>query len=398
MNKKQIDVIDKANAIIYPQLQENEKKVGSVKNDTLNVLKKDNFYFPLEFRMNNTVINSIARKYLQDNEDYPSPDSSDERFLIGTVACNEDSREKLNCPYMDKVSKSVSESKFIDKNNIVAIHLTDPDDSADYHSQGFVILSKDGVYIRNTGESNKIEHYDYRDIRFTQEGIESVNRISMEGLLLNYPLNENFLAFAQEFILLRRTTLLLMSERHPFADSFPEFRRDYLEILVSVAANEGNLTVEKYIRLEYIAREFKIAPQEFEQWLKNSLRNVAANDLQKKFREMLMQKTKTDEWYVLFQDILEMAVCDNGELNSKKIIDLLKRKSNAGENFVTNYIEFIKMRRQSELFLHKAVESVGYRNLADNLGGYLKKIHRLQTYTNEMNLKLLDIGVLVNEK
>ena len=80
------------------------------------------------------------------------------------------------------------------------------------------------------------------------------------------------------------------------------------------------------------------------------------------------------------------------------MIELLRRGSAAGDRFVSNYVEFINRRRKAELYLHRAIESIGYRELADNLGGYLKKIHLLQTYNGEMNLKLLDIGVLVNEK
>lgn len=372
--------------------------MSGVRNDILKVLHKDSYYFPLEFRMKDVVINSIAKKYSQTVTDYPDPESSEDRFLIGINACQKNFRTNLNCPYMNKVTQSIDEIKGLKENSIAAIYIIDPNDTNDYHNQGFLLLTKEGIYIRNTTESNKILFYEYKNLRFTQDGIEHIERIDIEGLLLNYSLDENFIAFAQEFMLLRRTTLLLMRERHPFADAFMEFRRDYIEILVDIAAAEGNLTVEKYIRLEYMAREFRIIHEEFEQWLKNSFKGgVKFNELQKKFREILTSKTKTDEWYILFQDILEMAVRDNSELNRKKIIDILRRDSTAGDKFVTNYIEFIKMSRKSLTYLYKAVESIGYRKLADNLGGYLKKIHALQTYNNEMSLKLLDIGVLINE-
>ena len=398
-NVDEIDIIDKDGAIIYPRLREGETVVYGVRNDIVSVLKKDTYYFPLEFRMKDVVINSLARKYARAVAAYPDAAGNDERFLIGTTACTENFRNSLHCPYMDKVTRSINELKGFNKEKIVGIYILDADDTDDYHNQGFVLLSKDGVYLRNTEVSNKVNRYDYKSLRFTKDGIEHIERTSLEGLLLNYSFDENFLSFAQEFMLLRRTTLLLMRERHPFADVFMEFRRTYMEILVDVAAADGQLTVEQFIRLEYIAREFRIMPEEFEHWLKIALNGGCKyNDLQKKFREMLTSGTKTDEWYVLFQDILEMAVRDDGQLNRRKLVELLRRESAAGERFVTNYIEFIRQRRQSELYLHRAIESIGYRELADNLGGYLKKIHLLQTYNNEMSLKLLDIGVLANEK
>ena len=395
MSKKQLSIIDKAGAIIYPRLHENETQVEGARNDIIKSVQHETYYFPLEFRLKDVVIDSLARKYASE---YPSADEVAERFLIGTAACSEDHRNELHCPYMDKVTRSLADVKSIRKSNIVALSLLDADDSADYHNQGFLLLSKDGVYLRNTGVSNKIEHYAYQKLRFTRDGIEHIERTSVEGLLLNYPLDEKFIGFAQEFMLLRRTTLLTMRDRHPFADAFPQFRKAYLEILTDVAAAEGFLTVEKYIRLEYMAREFRIAPASFEQWLRTALKGTGKDaELQKKFREMLSQKTKTDEWYVLFQDILEMAVREDG-LNRKKIVDLLRRNSTAGDKFVSNCIEYIKLRRQSELYLHRAVESIGYRRLADDLGGYLKKIHALLSYNGDMNLKLLDTDILSNER
>ena len=405
---EKVDVIDKKRALVYPEIGENEKRMEIVKNDILKVLKSESHYFPLDFRMENIVINSIAKKYFPLAEDYPSPDDLDEpRFLIGMPLCQKDYIYQLKCPYMKKVLHSISDNNakginnefIINPDNIVAIYILKADKSEDYHKQGFLILSKDGIYLRNTSESYKINHYDYSDLRFTLDGIAHLDRIDVEGLLLDYSLDENFILFAQEFMLLRRTTLMSIRARHPFADAMMEFRESYMEILIDVAAGEGKLTVEKYIRLEYIAREFKISPEDFKKWLFQAYKgDGSVSDVQQKLKEMLNDKTKTTEWYVLFQDILELAVGEDDEVNRKKLIDMLRRKSSAGSEFVSNYIEFIKYRRKSEMSLYRAIESIGYRNLADNLGGYLKNIHTLQTYNNEMNLKLLDIGVLVNEK
>lgn len=129
----------------------------------------------------------------------------------------------------------------------------------------------------------------------------------VRGKILEYPLDERFRLFAQEIMLLRLTTVLPASERHPFSDeTIAEFRNAYIELPVDAAAD--------------------------------------------------------------------------------------------GDAFVTNYIDFVRNRRLAEENLFKAIGAIDYISLSERFANYLENIIRMQRCNNEINLTLLNIGVMANEK
>ena len=395
--KAKVSIVDKKSTIIFPDLLKNERRVPNSPSEI--IISSDDSFFDLNFRLSDIVIDSIAKKYpnSQNLEEYPDEDDDENRFLIGVHACR-DLRPTMDCPYMEKVSRSIEEQ--LQSEEIIAIHLIDSDDSdEDINRQQFVILTKSNLYHRD--DSLSLEKYDYDEIRISNDGIENVNWTSSEGRLLDYVFDRSFVLFAQEFMLLRKTTLADVGRRHPFADEFKGYRLAYLELLAEFAAAEGNLTAEKYIRLEYIAREFKISHRDLEMFLTRAYNGgIPKNEAQSKLLDMLTKKIHADEWYVFFQDALEAAynrdesLEGDGFMNLGNLIDLMSRKSAAGYEFIEKYTYYMEMRFKSEKYLRKAIESIGYQKLAEDRAGYLSKIHELLSYDHELRQTMLDIMVL----
>ena len=412
MKKKIVEPIDEQSAMIYPDPDEDEVRVEQVRKSILQSAG-DAHYFPLEFRMRDIVIDSLARKYGHTIANYPfDPDSNEERFLIGARGCCRVFRS-LNCPYMKKVAERLLDSG-VNENNIIGIYLFD--DSDDANRQKFLLLSKDGVYLRN--DSNKIEYYLYGNLIFKFDGIARRPEVvvpqkeregmteaqlygnAVKGVILEYPFDETFVKFAQEIMLLRLTTLLPAGDRHPFSDmKIPEFRNEYVEMLVDVAAAEGKLTVENMIRLEYIARELKINAADLETYFKSACNGgFKAKTLQKRLTDFLTTKWNVEDKFVIFQDILELAVGIDGEIIRKDMIGVLRRKAYAGADFVSNYIAFVQQKRIAEKSLAKALGTIDYISLSSRFANYLENIMRLQRYSREIDLTLLKIGVMANEQ
>ncbi|MBQ9478933.1 MAG: hypothetical protein IJU71_05190 [Selenomonadaceae bacterium] len=389
---KSVEPIDTAD-MIYPELGEDEIVVPKIRKNIL-LHATETHYFPLDFRMRNVVIDSIARKYDQTIDQYPDPDDNDERLLIGPSACRQ--RHRLDCPYMRKVDERLSESDVAEE-NIAAIHLLGADDS-EYNRQKFLIVAKDGIYFRD--QTNRIDHYDYADIRFTFDGIELLPETNFEragDFVLRYPLDEKFMTFAQEFLLLRLTTISIAGERHPFADAALKFRKEYLSSIVDTAAAEGKLDVETLIRIEYLARELRISAIELETYLHAAgERGFDNQSFRKNFNRLIADMPREHEKFVLFQDLLEAAIGIDDSVRRKPAVDAIKRA--AGEKFVANYIDHIKQRRQAETSLYRSIQALDYKTLSPAFSNAWRMLRLAQLYNNDINLKLMDVGVLANEK
>ncbi|MCR5833270.1 MAG: hypothetical protein K6G55_01240 [Selenomonadaceae bacterium] len=382
------EIIDKERFLIYPELRDCETKMALIPNEIVTDAEEES-YFDLNFRLSDVIINSVTRKYANE---YPEGKKNGERFLIGLNACTK-LRKKLKCPYMRKVSNLIdSESEFKGE-EIIAVYLLGTDQAR----QKFLVMTKNKILLRN--DTNRIESYDYGQMQFTAEGLNDTNRTSAEGILLSYPFDKNFLSFAHEFMLLRCATLSTVGKSHPFGGMIIDLKKSYLEFLVDIAAAEGKLTAEKYLRLEYLAREFHVTDKSFKVWFDKAYEGgYKPEELQQFFYDMFGKKITSDKWYVLFQDIIDMAVNDDDTLNRKDLIELIKRDSAAGSVFVTNYIEFVKLRRRALKHLQKAIFTVGHDSLSEKIGGYLKNIHGLQSYNCELLLKITDIAVLTGNK
>ena len=74
---KSVEPIDKAD-MIYPELGEDEIVVPKIRKNIL-LHATETHYFPLDFRMRNVVIDSIARKY--DCPKATSPKKISRRFI-----------------------------------------------------------------------------------------------------------------------------------------------------------------------------------------------------------------------------------------------------------------------------------------------------------------------------
>ena len=89
------------------------------------------FYFPTDFCMKKAVIDSVAKKYHADAENYPEENPDEEHFLIGFSACASVKRKKLNCPYMRKFNRRLEKSSALSRKKIFAIYLLGADDSGE---------------------------------------------------------------------------------------------------------------------------------------------------------------------------------------------------------------------------------------------------------------------------
>lgn len=84
-------------------------------------------YFPLNFCLEDIVIDTVAQKYQADIKDYPL-DHDDEHFLIGTKACRKGCK-KLDCHYMKKKIFRINAISNLEVDDIFAIYLLSLDES-----------------------------------------------------------------------------------------------------------------------------------------------------------------------------------------------------------------------------------------------------------------------------
>lgn len=415
----EIELMDKddADAIRYPTIKNvddiaQEIRVTTKVRDITIPGIDSTVYFPLNFCIEDTVIDAVAKKYNADIENYPD-NEDDEHFLIGTKACRK-GRKSLNCKYMKKVNVKIDATPEINQNEIFAIYLLMLDDSNE-NRQKFLLMTKDRLYILYS--TQKVESYPYKKIRFTPDGVE-LRELGedVSQNLLEYTFDERFLNFAHEFKLMRCTTLVDVRERHPFAhaiddkknpdmvsdmkinvsetDQLPVTRKRhaYMKFLVDTAAAEGYLEAKTIMRLYYMAREFKISADEMLSWLKQAAEGgIRKNKLQAEF-------TKTLEFlgfkykFVFVQDLLEVGTDRQGNFHRQELLKIMKRPQFALEKFVGHYLNFIVKRNAAEFELQNAFQNIDGKEIC------FKHSVRTQNYGNRLNLQLTAMGAMLNEQ
>lgn len=385
---------EKTDGILYPMLQENEECLKSAKNETVPLRHDEHKSFPLEFRFLDIVIDSLARKYNEGEEalPYPEADEDGERFLIGPKAVRTFVQDKgCPCPYMTKAFAAMEEQKI--PHVPIAICLLDANDS-EINRQEFLALAKNGIYLRKS--TLKLEFYPYDELYVGLDRLTSINSTSSEQNILDDLPSETFRKFLQEIMLLRRTTLLSLYERHPLAVTSLDAREKYIDFLTDAAAAEGKLGVRGLIYLEYLTRNFHVSADKLAKCLEEAYEGgIKENEIHKRLTELLTQVIPSEDHYVFFMDIMELLVGENGEITRPKLLKVLKRKNGiaGGEKFVNNFMETVKLRRQEELYMKKALQTLSF--VQHRIGD--EHIHLWQNYRHELSLKLLDIGVKINE-
>ena len=424
---------DNENRVFPPRLADGEERIEGSPNDILRMTSDDKpSYFSLEFRMKDAVIESIARQYhpFEDYESYAAyfaDEANEEQLYLLGKAARLVQRDAIGHNCLGKVSEALDRESRISDSDIVALHLIEADHS-DENRQKFLLLTKGNIYLRN--ETLAVEEYDYGEIRFLRDGLEHVGSGRVKRIL-EHEFDQRFWEFVQEFALLKRDTLYGVGVRHPMSDLTLETRQKYLKFLTEAASADGRLSVAMLLRLEYLAREFRISDGDLTEWLQKTLNeNLKPTELKNRFtslKEWLKkaeakdrlteqlnkeltglltrnepQKIPVQQWHVVFQDILELiAELATGQMeapHSKKLLDILRRDkdSTAGADFVNGYCDFVRLRNQAMRHLGHAVGSIPYRDLSSR--GYLDNICNLQRYHNEQSLKIMEIGVLANVK
>lgn len=367
-------------------------------------------FFPLNFCLEDVVIDGVARKYAAGIENYHA-DADEEHFLIGAEACRKS--KTLNCRCMKKALARITAEKNIDSAG-VSIYLLSTDNSNDNRQQ-FLLMTKTKLYLLH--DAQELKSYDYNAIRFTSGGIE-LKKIcdSIGQKLLAYPFDERFLNFACEFMLMRCTTLADVRERHPFANivddkTAPDFVADmgmnvaeadfrpairkrcaYMKFLVDTAAAEGYLEAKNVMRLCYMAREFRIPADYMRSWLKQAL----LGGIRKK--ELLTEFSRTLTFiglrhkFVFVQDLLEVGTDAAGIFHRQELLDILKRPQFGLEKFVTQYFAFVVKRNETLHELRKVFRSVDNRDI------FFKNSVRAQNYNDRLNLQLTAMEALLEEQ
>lgn len=416
---QQIEILDKddPNALRYPTIKNEgeesaqEHRVTLLARDIIVPGISETVYFPLNFCMEDIVINAVARKYSAGLEDYPEADD-EEHFLIGTEVCRK--IKTLKCPYMKKALARIGSARNVDLNEVFAIYLLSLDDSTE-NRQKFLLMTKNALYLLH--DTQAIESYGYNDICFTPDGIELKHfGESIRQNLLEYTFDERFLNFAHEFMLLRCTTMTDVRERHPFAnvvddkkapdavadmdinidetDFRPVIRKRcaYMRFLVDTAAAEGHLEAKTMMRLCYMAREFRISADFMRSWLKQAMAGgIRKNKLLAEFSRTLNfigLKYK----FVFVQDLLEAGTDEAGNFHRQELMKIFKRPQFGTEKFVMHYLEFLGKRNAAARELQLAFQNVENREIC------FKHTVRAQNYGDKLTLQMTAMGAMLNEQ
>ena len=376
---KMMSVIDRNDPrlLLYPAIEEVEERMQIVRSDILPSVAKDVIYFPLDFRLRSIVLESIARKYTE-NYEYPSPEEDVPRYFVGTRVFSR--MEKISCPYMKKALAALrSDEEFCPKEAIL-VYLLNMDDGEENH-QDFLILTLRDVLLRFG--SAQIRRFSYEDLCWSPDGIEAG---SYKERVLDEELPTAVFSFIKEFLLLRQVKLGTLSEKHPFSVYPPEVRNAYLRLLTDAAAAEGQLTAEKLLWLEQLARTLRISADDLGVMLEESLRGgTPVAKLQKTLRELI--ERSADHCYVLYEDIITAAMNPDGSCNREKLIAIIGKKQFAGEDYVRHCRRSVILQQQADDALKQALEHL------DFLKVHQTSIQERHIYQNALRLHLLDIGV-----
>lgn len=365
--------------LILPAIKDDasEVKLDIIKSDIMAIPGREAIYFPRDFRFNNIIIDSIARKY---SSDYPSSDSDDERYIVGLTNCK--GARDIACSYLKKVFKIIDGKKEENLDEIIAIYLFDTDDGEENH-QKFLILTKKRIYIRY--RSNRLERFEYSDIVFKESGIESIFGES----IVNYEIDDSFAEFVQEWLMLLDNPVNIIDSSHPFAGKNLEYRYRYAELMVDAAAADGYLTVDNYLRLEYIAREFRISPEAILEYFYNAAHGgIKDNKLSGVYSNFVINGLNEEYRNVFFFDLLGFIARIRKIDARRKAVSILSRKEYLGSECVEKYIEYIKSQHNANEQLRNSLHALKeLRN--QSLSWY--NIYKLGSYSNSIGLKMLNL-------
>lgn len=406
MNKTYVNIIDAIeDKIIYPHIKDenSEFDLSIVRNSNLPLAAESSIYFPFEWRFSTVVLDSLAKKYGDTLESYPDEDEEEERFLLGVSACR--NARSLECPYLKKVWAVLEAYEDFPIKDVFAIYLLEADESDD-NNQKFIVLTKGNIYIRCATRS--LDAYNYSSVVINEKGIQSKEMLELEKnddekpwkkeiqkdtlffeSIVDYPLAEEFIDYVSNFQLLRSTTLDGVDGTHPLVGIVQEKKCRYLEFLVEVANGAANCNASKLLRLEYLARELRVTANDLLKWLDKSLKKpLDDRKIVKAFNDLWGNVLTEDLRYVLYQDMLELLVSPEGELERKKLQQLLIDR--AGDDFVEAYSQFVALRKQAERQLSNAMEKVQFMNINQ------QNFYKLLDYNSALNMQILKIGVKVN--
>lgn len=393
LDKHNSNIVDVDKIILrYPGIkdEETEYKVPIVKNDIIFIADEHSAinYFSNDWRFDNNIIDCVASKYSGKVDDYPeTDDESSERFLIGVEAIK--GGRSISCPYLKKAFEVLDKDKRIRRSSIIAIHLLNIC-KREENSQKFLLLTKDKVYVRYN--TNRLEEYDYDDVVFLPSGVVAKSQLTdIEGFIVDYPICRDFQDFVQEYQLLRSTMLQDVDEIHPVMELTYENKIKYLYFLIDVSVNDGKITAEKLLRLEFLARAFKIESDKFvKQIVKSAKTKTKKQSISKIFTDILLNVLTAELRFVFYQDILELTVNMEGETDNPDLQRLMKDRKYAGSEFIRQYTDFIKYRKRAEKELTNSILEISNSCVRG------ANIFPMQKFNSSLNLKLLEIGVMIN--
>ena len=415
MSNANMKIVDKndLDAILLPKIKDETEEIvlPPIRRDILPRSADVTPYFPLDFGMEDIVIDTVSRKYLRGEEHYHVDDQDEEHFLLGVKACR-DGIKKLNCPYLKKALVRLRDSDNFPWKSLTAMYLLNVDDGEE-NRQEFLAMTKDGFYL--FAATPEIRYLPFDDLVFTAEGIDSSDRApSFEEHLLTYAFDDDFLDFLHEFSLLRNITLADIRESHPFVqmqrhDLVKDFlrgkddflpimpaadqRNAYLCFLVDVATAEGKTDAKTMLRLIYMAREFHVTADSLAGWLRKIYRDggIRKNKLTEELARTLSFLGTAEQRTAFYQDVIEVAMGDDGEFHRPQLLKIIKGSQFAGEKFVDAYMDFVAKRKKAEIVLEKTWRLCEKKDIR------LPNAMRMQNYNNRLNLQITMMGAMTNE-
>lgn len=365
--------------LILPAVKDeaSEVKLDIIKSDILSIPGREAIYFPRDFRYNNIIIDSIVKKY---SVEYPDNDSDEERYIVGVINCKKS--RNIDCRYLKKVFAIIDDKKELKYEEIIAIYLFDTDSGEENH-QRFIVFTKNCVYIRY--RNNKLEKFEYKDIIFRESGVESL----FDETIVNYEFDSVFAEFIKEWLILRDNPVNITDNSHPFSGKNMECRCRYIELMIDVAAADGYLTVENYLRLEYIAREFRISAEAMLEYFHNAANGgIKENKLSSTYSDFIINGLDEEYRNVFFFDLLGFIARAGKSDIRKKAVSVLSRKEYLGSECVEKYLEYVKSQRRANDKLRDSLYALkDIRN--QSLSWY--NIYRFESYSNSIGLKLLNL-------
>lgn len=379
-------------SLIYPSIKDDslESKVDVVKTDILPLSVNNATYFSSDWRFENVVIDCLANKYRGKIEDYPTSDDDADKFAIGITASKQLIKQST-CTYIAKMVEIIHRDNRINEKNIIGFHLYDIDRGED-NSQKFILLTKKKIFIRfNT---KLVEEYDFDELIFCENSIQKKGSIeSIDDSVVDYAMDVDFINYIEDIKSLHIARIEGINETHPVVTLSLEKKERYLSFLVDLAITEGRVEVFKLLKLEFLSREFKITTKFLVKCIcKSAKSNLSDSRISGVFSDILRNVLHEEQRYIFYQEILELILNDVGDISKLKIVQLLRNRKYAGEQFVNSYIEFLRNRNKANNALKSAITAVDCPVI--NYGN----IYKYLRYNSALDLQFLKIGVINNGK